>query len=102
MIQDKIMQFALDRDWIQFHTPRNLAESIILEASELLELFQWGQTPTIEEMELEIADILIYSMQMCNILCLNPNKVIEKKLAINERKYPVEKSLGKNLKYNKL
>lgn len=102
MINDKIMQFALDRDWLMYHTPRNIAESLTLECAELLELFQWDNQPTLEEMEYEIADILIYAIQLCNILCIDYKKIIEKKLVINERKYPVDKSKGTRLKWNKL
>jgi len=101
-MQNKILKFTEDRDWLQFHTPRNLAESISIESAELLELFQWGKTPDDNELKDELADVMIYCYQMCNIKGWKAHNIIARKLKINEKKYPINKSKGKNLKYNQL
>ncbi len=108
-ITEKIKKFRDDRDWMQFHDPKNMAVSIILEASELLEHFQWK---TIEEVEKyarqnqdeirdEIADIALYLFEMADNLGINLIDAMENKLAKNEKKYPVEKARGKHTKYTK-
>ncbi|GGC76274.1 nucleotide pyrophosphohydrolase [Enterococcus wangshanyuanii] len=103
----KINQFRDDRDWRQFHNPKDLAISISLEASELLENFQWKTSEEAKEknqenIEQELADVLIYSLMLASDLDLDVEEIIEKKLELNDRKYPVEKSKGNSKKYNKL
>ena len=91
---DKINKFRDDRDWRKFHNEKDLAISISIEASELLELFQWKQseevtTKSIERIKEELADVLIYSMMLADNLNLNIENIIEEKLEKNNEKYPV-------------
>lgn len=97
---DKINKFRDDRNWRQFHNEKDLALSITLEASELLELFQWKTAEEVIENNLErikeeLADVLIYSYMMADNLALNIDEIIAEKLVKNGVKYPVEKCLGK-------
>jgi NTP pyrophosphatase (non-canonical NTP hydrolase) len=100
----KINQFRDDRNWRQFHNPKDLAISISLEASELLENFQWktSEEANQENIEQELADVLIYSLMLASDLDLDLQQIIEKKLKLNEQKYPVEKSKGNKVKYTEL
>ncbi|MEI5991572.1 hypothetical protein A5881_003109 [Enterococcus termitis] len=103
----KVNQFRDDRDWRQFHNPKDLAISISLEASELLENFQWKTSEEAKEknqenIEQELADVLIYSLMLASDLELDVERIIEKKLELNDKKYPVEKSKGIKEKYTKL
>ncbi|MFD1472088.1 nucleotide pyrophosphohydrolase [Companilactobacillus mishanensis] len=104
---EKINKFRDDRNWRQFHNEKDLAISISLEASELLELFQWKQSKEVvekkpEQLKEELADVLIYSYMMADNLNLDIDEIIESKLEKNNKKYPVDKSFGNNLKYNQL
>jgi len=103
----KINQFRDDRNWRQFHNEKDLAISISLEASELLELFQWKQpeevtTTQLERIKEELADVLIYSYMMADNLNLDIDTIIEEKLEKNNQKYPVEKSKNNKEKYTEL
>lgn len=104
---EKINQFRDDRDWRKFHNEKDLAISISLEASELLELFQWKQseevtTKSLNRIKEELADVFIYSIMLADNLGLNIEKIIDEKLENNAVKYPVEISKGSNKKYNEL
>ncbi|MGM0109109.1 nucleotide pyrophosphohydrolase [Enterococcus sp. AZ172] len=104
---EKINQFRDDRNWRQFHNEKDLAISISLEASELLELFQWKQpeevtTTQLERIKEELADVLIYSYMMADNLNLDIDTIIEEKLEKNNQKYPVEKSKNNKEKYTEL
>lgn len=106
-LMNKINQFRDDRDWRKFHNEKDLAVSISLEASELLELFQWKNSEevvesSLEEIKEELADVFIYSFMMADNLNLDVEEIIKSKLDLNEQKYPVEKSRGSNKKYNEL
>ncbi len=109
-IIEKIKKFRDDRDWMQFHDPKNMAVSIMLEASELLEHFQWKTIEEVEEyakqnhdeIKDEIADIALYLFELADNLGVDLTSAMEQKLAKNEEKYPVEKARGKHTKYNKL
>lgn len=106
-LMNKINQFRDDRDWRKFHNEKDLAISISLEASELLELFQWKNSEevvesSLEEIKEELADVFIYSFMMADNLNLDVEEIINSKLDLNEQKYPVEKSRGSNKKYNEL
>lgn len=106
-LMNKINQFRDDRDWRKFHNEKDLAISISLEASELLELFQWKNSEevvesSLEEIKEELADVFIYSFMMADNLNLDVEEIIKSKLDLNEQKYPVEKSRGSNKKYNEL
>jgi len=106
-LEKKINEFRDERDWRQFHNEKDLAISISLEASELLELFQWNSSEeTIKnkrsEIEDELADIMIYSMMLASNLDINIEEIILNKLRKNNEKYPVGKSRGNKEKYNDL
>lgn len=98
----KIRQFAIDRDWLQFNTPENLAKSIAIEAGELLECFQWNNDYDKDELKYEIADVMNYCILLCSQIGVDPKEIILEKLKISEKKYPIEKAKGKSTKYNKL
>ena len=104
---NKILKFRDDRDWKQFHNPKDLAISISLEAAELLEVFQWsgadvsneGKQDKIKE---ELADVVNYCVLMADACGLDLDEIVQEKVKINEQKYPVEKAKGRSDKYDKL
>lgn len=109
-LQTRLRQFVAERDWDRFHTPKNLAMALVVEAGELVEHFQW-LTPeeserlpseTHVEVELEIADVLLFLLRLCEKLHVDPVRAADKKLQLNALRYPVEKSRGKATKYDKL
>lgn len=105
-----IIDFRNKRNWKQFHNPKDCAISLSLEASELLEHFQWKSKEEIEnyiktnkkEISEEIADVLYWVLLMSHDLKIDLKKALENKMEQNKLKYPVEKSKGKHTKYNKL
>lgn len=98
-----IEKFNKERDWDQFHSPSNLAKSICIEASELLECFQWNNDEyNIDNVKEELADVLNYCIQLATVLDLDIKEIILEKIKKTEQKYPVEKCKGKSTKYNKL
>lgn len=100
---DRIRKFTEDRDWDQFHTPANLAKSISIEASELLECFQWSDDNyEIDHVKEELADVLVYCRNLLDKLGLDEDEIVNAKMAKNEAKYPVEKAKGRADKYDKL
>ena len=100
---DRIRQFTKERDWNQFHSPANLAKSIMIEAGELLECFQWSEKDyDIEHVNEELADVLIYCYDMLDNLGLDINEIVNHKMDKNEVKYPVEKARGNAKKYDEL
>ena len=100
---DRIRQFTNERDWNQFHSPANLAKSIMIEAGELLECFQWSEKDyDIEHVKEELADVLIYCYDMLDNLGLDINEIVNHKMDKNEVKYPVEKARGNAKKYDEL
>jgi len=110
-IVDKLLAFRRERDWKQFHKPKDLAISIVLEAAELLEEFQWKndeeikrylQEEGLSRVGEELADIAIYIALMSNDLGIDLLEEMAKKIMKNEEKYPVEKSKGSSKKYDKL
>ena len=102
-LQEKIALFTKERDWEKFHTPSNLAKIIYIEASELLECFQWSDTEyNLENVKEELADVFNYCIQLATVLDLDIKEIILKKMEKNAKKYPVEKAFGSSLKYNKL
>jgi NTP pyrophosphatase (non-canonical NTP hydrolase) len=99
----RIDKFNKDREWDQFHSLSNLSKSISIEAAELLENFQWSDSNyNLDNVKEELADVMNYCLQMCIKLNLNPIDIINNKMDITEKKYPVGKSKGKSIKYNKL
>ena len=100
---DRLITFRKERDWEQFHTPENLAKSIIIEASELLENYQWGNDHADNQnVKEEIADIFSYLLYLCNDLDIDLIKVTNDKIKKNKEKYPIEKAIGSSKKYTKL
>lgn len=103
----EITAFRDERNWGQFHNPKDLAISLNLEASELLELFQWKSSEEAieqnkDKLQDELADVLYYVLLMCNDLKIDPKQALLEKLQKNAEKYPVEKSYGSNKKYTDL
>lgn len=106
-VVEKALAFREERDWTQFHNPKDLAISISLEAAELLEVFQWsGQDVTVESkterIKEELADVVIYCIYLADTLGLNLPDAISSKLDENARKYPAEKARGNARKYTEL
>ncbi|MBQ9457938.1 MAG: nucleotide pyrophosphohydrolase [Bacilli bacterium] len=100
---ERIRNFTTDRDWDQFHSPANLAKSIAIEASELLECFQWDeQNYDLDAVKEELADVIVYCQDMLDKLGLDVDEIVNAKMTKNEAKYPVAKAKGKADKYNKL
>jgi len=100
---DRIRKFTEDRDWDQFHTPSNLAKSIVIEAAELLECFQWSDKEfDLQSVKEELADVLVYSQNLLDKLGLDADEIVNMKMAQNEAKYPVEKAKGSAAKYTEL
>ncbi|MBO67492.1 MAG: nucleotide pyrophosphohydrolase [Acidiferrobacteraceae bacterium] len=108
----RILQtFSDQRDWNQFHTPKNLAMALNVEASELLELFQWSNSGGAEESEQdsdcrediarEVADIMIYLIRFCDVVNIDLEHAVRNKIDENEEKYPVSLSRGNAVKYSR-
>ena len=102
-----INRFRDERHWRQFHNPKDLAISISLEASELLELFQWKHSEDVVgvktgQLQDELADVLIYAAMLADDLGFDLDEIVMKKLEKNVRKYPVEKCMGRSTKYSDL
>ena len=100
---DRIRKFTEDRDWDQFHSPANLAKSIVIEAAEPLECFQWNDEEyDLQHVKEEMADVMVYCQNLLDKLGLDADEIINMKMAQNEAKYPVEKAKGSAAKYNQL
>lgn len=103
----RVVKFRDDRNWRQFHTPKDLALSLSLEAAELLEVFQWSGTD-LERVEKrdqireELADVLSYCILMADICGFDLDAIMNEKITRNEAKYPVEKAWGNSAKYTEL
>jgi NTP pyrophosphatase (non-canonical NTP hydrolase) len=106
----RIIDFREARDWKQFHNPKDLALSLVLESTEVLEHFQWKNGEELkkyseehkEEIGEELADVLYWVLLMGHDLNIDVLKALDKKQTKNEEKYPVEKAKGNHKKYNKL
>jgi dCTP diphosphatase len=106
-IKKQVRQFVVEREWDQFHSPKNLSMALIVEAAEMVEHFQWlteeqSCNPSPEklaEIELELADIQIYLISLAEKLQLDLVAAVEKKLALNAQKYPAHKVRGSSKKY---
>lgn len=98
---DRLMKFRDDRDWSQFHTGENLAKSLVIEAGELLEVFQYGdKEKSIDKVKEELADVFMYAMLMADRYHLDIDQIINEKMDSNEKKYPAEMVKGSSKKYN--
>lgn len=106
-LRTEIAQFAKDRDWEKFHSPKNLSMALSVEVSELMEHFQWlteeeSRSPSVElkqELSQELADIAIYLIRLADQLGIDLVAAIDEKLNINKEKYPAEKVRGSAAKY---
>ncbi len=101
-ITDRLKKFRDDRNWSQFHTPQNLAKSIMIEAAELLENYQFGSEGDVENIKEELADIMGYCLLLSEHYCFDIKAIINEKIDKNEIKYPVDKAFNTSKKYNKL
>lgn len=109
-LRDALRAFAAERDWDQFHSPRNLAAALAVEAAELLEPFQWLTDEQSRELstearaavEQEMADVLLYLVRLADKLGVDLEQAARAKIALNAEKYPVEKARGSNRKYDEL
>jgi len=107
-LKQRLRAFVAERDWQQYHSPKNLSMALIAEAAELVEHFQWlteeqsASLPTekLAEVELELADIQIYLVELADKLQLDLKSAVDKKLALNAQKYPADKVRGSAKKYN--
>ncbi len=104
---NEVLKFRDDRDWKQFHNPKDLAISISLEAAELLEVFQWSATDVVCENKLdkikeELADVVNYCILMADTCGLDLDEIVSEKVKRNNEKYPVEKAFGSKEKYTQL
>lgn len=107
VLTDKLIQFRDDRNWKQFHNPKDLAISLSLEASELLENFQWKDSDEIvtkkhENLKEELADVVMYALLFAHETGIDIFQAVEEKLRKNNNKYPVEKAYGVSKKYTEL
>lgn len=109
-LTEKIKRFRDERDWLQFHNHKDMAVSLMLEAGEVLEHFQWKSPAEIEEyarahkdeIAEELADVAVYLFELADNLSIDLAQALEAKLAKNAKKYSVEKAKGKHTKYTKL
>lgn len=109
-LRDQLRTFASDRDWDQFHSPKNLAAALAVETSELLEHFQWlteaqsQQLPSeaLNEVSAEVADMLLYLIRISDKLGIDLIAAAKAKIVLNAEKYPVEKARGSSRKYTEL
>ena len=100
---DRIRKFTEERDWDKFHSPSNLAKSIVIEAAELLECFQWSDEEyDLQHIREELADVIVYSQTLLDKLELDVDEIVNMKMTQNEAKYPVDKAKGRSDKYDKL
>lgn len=109
-VLDQLLTFRKERDWEQFHTPKNLSSALTVEAAELLECFQWTKDSELPELvarertaiEDEIADITILLCYLCHDLNIALDAAVQSKLEKNRQKYPVRLARGKSTKYDRL
>jgi NTP pyrophosphatase (non-canonical NTP hydrolase) len=111
-LKDRVLAFARERDWEQFHAPKNLSMALAAEAGELMEHFLWASPQESRAVAAdpakrakiaeELADVVIYALEFANATSLDLSAAIAAKIDANARKYPVEKSRGKSAKYTEL
>ncbi len=111
-LRERVLAFVRERDWEQFHAPKNLSMALAAETGELMEHFLWMspeqsravvQDPAKRhKIEEEIADVVIYALEFANMTGIDVAAAIERKLAVNAKKYPVEKARGRSDKYTEL
>lgn len=109
-LKSRLRQFATERDWDQFHSPKNLAAALSVEAAEVLEHFQWLSEEQSRDLSpdaklriaLELADVLLYLIRLADKLGINLLEVAARKIEINGAKYPVNRAKGSAVKYTEL
>jgi NTP pyrophosphatase (non-canonical NTP hydrolase) len=111
-LRARVLAFVHERDWEQFHSPKNLSMALAVESGELMEHFLWSDSPASQAVaqdpkkrpaiEAEIADVVIYALEFANICGIDLAAAIETKMAANAKKYPVEKARGRSDKYTEL
>jgi NTP pyrophosphatase (non-canonical NTP hydrolase) len=112
-LKELVLQFRDERDWKQFHDPKNLAEAVSIEAAELLELFLWKKPEDVaallksdtkfkKAVEEEFADILCFILSFANAAEIDVSRAVQAKIETNRTKYPVEKARGTATKYDQL
>ena len=111
-IKDAMLRFAEQRDWLQFHSPKNLAMGAAIEAAELMEHFQWSDAEasrslveeprTREAVGEEMADVLLFVAQLATVTGIDLAKAVADKLEKNAAKYPIDKARGSSTKYDRL
>ncbi len=104
---DMVLKFRDDRNWRQFHNPKDLAISLSLEAAELLEIFQWSGTDLecrdkLDKIREELADVVSYSVLLADVCGLDLDEIVQEKMKRNAEKYPVSKAYGSKAKYTEL
>ncbi|MCQ3035675.1 MAG: nucleotide pyrophosphohydrolase [Bacilli bacterium] len=100
---ERIRKFSSDRDWDKFHSPANLAKTIVIEATELLECFQWDdENFKLDHLKEELADVIVNCQNLLDKLGLDVDEIVNAKMDQNEAKYPVDKVKGQNKKYTEL
>jgi dCTP diphosphatase len=111
-LKSRVLAFVRERDWEQFHTPKNLSMALAAEAGELMEHFLWATPEQSQAIAVEpakrgkiadeLADVIIYALEFANMTGIDVAAAIEAKMAANARKYPVEKARGRSDKYTEL
>ena len=109
-LTQKLREFAAERDWEQFHSPKNLSMALSAEVAEIVELFQWlteeesyNLPPDkLDKIKEEIGDVMIYLVRLSDKLGIDPLKAAKEKNKINEKKYPAKKARGSAKKYTEL
>ncbi|MGA2018143.1 MAG: nucleotide pyrophosphohydrolase [Opitutaceae bacterium] len=111
-LKERVLAFARERDWEQFHSPKNLSMALAAEAGELMEHFLWASPEESREVALqpqkrarigeELADVVIYALEFANATGLDIAANIEAKMQANARKYPIDKARGRSAKYTEL
>lgn len=101
-VPEQLRAFVDERDWSQFHSHENLAKSIVIEAAELLECFQWSETADPERIKEELADVATYCHLLAARLGVDLDHIVLEKLEVTRAKYPVEKARGRSEKYDRL
>lgn len=107
---EQLLAFRNERDWEQFHTPKNLSAALCIEAAELLEQFQWARDSELadvvererEAIEHEVADVAIFLSYLCHDLKISLSDAVRRKLELNRSKYPADKARGTAAKYDRL